>query len=381
MNITSHKFIILGSYTANVLGQVRSLGERGIRPYGVLIHKNTFRIDKSKYWAKIFPANTIEEGLAIVLSEFGNETVKPFLYTDRDDVMGLLDRKYDILKNKFYLWNAGEQGRLNKYLNKVEQLRLAEECGMRIPQTEVVKVGEMPKRIQFPIFTKAKDSLNPYWKGNAFICNNEDELKRAYGMMDIEEILLQEYIRKKDERPIEGISLNGGQDIRLLVKSINYRLTKDSYGIFRHLEPFCDDELEKKVKKFIQTINYTGVFEIEFIIDQNGVPYFLETNFRVTQYNYGYTKFGVNFPVLFAKSIIKGEIDTDEIKYSDIRPFNVMSELEDLRISCLHGDVSIWRWIKDVKHTNCFSFYAPNDKRPFFWTLWAKAINVIMKRI
>ena len=381
MDITTHKFVILGSYTANVLGQVRGLGERGIHPYGVLIHKNTFRIDKSKYWTKVFCAETIEEGLDIVIREFGNETVKPFLYTDRDDVMGLIDRKYDMLKDKFYLWNAGEQGRLNKYLNKAEQLRLAEECGMRIPQTEVVKVGEMPQHLTYPIFTKAKDSLNPYWKGNAYICYNEEDLKKVYSIIDIQEIMLQEYIVKEDEHPIEGISLNGGKDIRLLVKSVNYRFTKDSYGIFRHLEPFYDEELGQKIKSFIRAINYTGIFEIEFIIDKKGVPYFLETNFRITQYNYGYTKFGINFPVLFAKSILKGEIDTDEIKHSNIRPFNVMSELEDFRISCLHGDVSMWQWIKDVKRTNCFSFYAPNDKRPFYWTLWEKTINGIKKLI
>ena len=381
MDIYNHKFIILGSYTANVLGQARSLGERGIRPYGILINKNTFRIDKSKYWKKTYDANSIEEGLDIIRREFGNEEQKPFLYTDRDDVMGLLDRRFDDLKDKFYFWNAGKQGQLNKYLNKEEQLRLAEECGMRIPQTEVVKVGEMPKHLKYPIFTKAKDSLNPYWKGNAFICHNEEDLKRAYSVMDIKEIMLQEYIVKQDEHPIEGISLNGGKVIKLLIKSVNYRLTKDSYGIFRHLEPFCDDELEKKIKKFIQSINYTGIFEIEFIIHKNGMAYFLETNYRITQYNYGYTKFGVNFPLLFAKSILKGQIDTDEIKITDIRPFNVMSELEDFRISCLHGDVSLWQWLKDVRHTHCFSFYASNDKKPFFWTLWEKATNSFKKKI
>ena len=381
MNIHEHKFVILGSYTANVLGQVRGLGERGIRPYGVLIHKNTFRIDKSRYWAKVFEAETIEEGLDIVLREFGNENVKPFLYTDRDDVMGLLDKQYDILKDRFFFWNAGKQGRLNKYLNKEEQLRLAEECGMRIPQTEIVKVGELPKHLKYPIFTKAKDSLNPYWKGNAFICYNEEDLKYAYSMMDIKEIILQEYIVKQDEHPIEGISLNGGKEIQLLIKSINYRLTDSSYGIFRYLEPFYNTELEEKIKKFIMATKYTGIFEIEFIIDKNGIPYYLETNFRITQYNYGYTRFGINFPILFANSILKGIIDEDEINYTNIRPFNVMSEFEDFRISCLQGNISLWQWLKDIRHTHCFSFYASNDRKPFYWTLWAKAINVIKKKI
>lgn len=72
--VKDHKFIILGSYSANVLGQIRGLGERGIKPIGVLVHKNTFRIDKSKYLAKVHSVNTITEGLDLVLSVYGQKT-------------------------------------------------------------------------------------------------------------------------------------------------------------------------------------------------------------------------------------------------------------------------------------------------------------------
>ena len=379
MTIHQHKFIILGSYTANVLGQVRGLGERGIRPYGVLIHKNTFRIDKSKYWAKVFEAETIEEGLNIVLREFGNEDVKPFLYTDRDDVIGLLDRRFDDLKDKFYFWNAGKQGQLNKYLNKEEQLRLAEECGMRIPQTEVVKVGEMPKHLNYPIFTKAKDSLNPYWKGNAFICYNEEDLKRAYSVMDIKEIMLQEYIVKDNELPIECISINGGNDICMLGRTFYYRTPQDSFGTFKHVEPFMDPALEQKIKAFIRQIGFTGPFEIEFLIDKNGTLYFLETNFRIAQQNYAYAKLGANIPFLYALSTLKGEIAREEIQYIPSRKATLMQEFEDLKESCLHGDISLWQWLKDVRHTDCFSYYSSSDILPFIMTLWAKVLNTLNK--
>lgn len=379
MDIINHKFIILGSYSANVLGQVRGLGEKGIRPYGVLIHKNTFRIDKSKYWAKTYAVDTIEEGLDTVLREFGSETVKPFLYTDRDDVMGLLDRKYDELKDKFYFWNAGEQGRLNKYLNKEEQLKLAKECGMRIPQTEVVKVGEMPKRLQFPIFTKAKDSLNPYWKGNAFICHNEEDLKRAYSVMDCKEIMLQEYIVKDNELPIECISINRGNDICLLGRTYYYRTPQDSFGTFKHVEPFTDSELEGKIKAFIKHVGFTGPFEIEFILDKTGTPYYLETNFRIAQQNYAYAKLGANIPYLYALSTLMNRIAHEEIKYYPKNRIILMQEFEDFKASCLSGDISFWKWIKDVRHTDCFSFYSSSDMLPFLITIWAKIMNVLKK--
>ena len=381
MDINIHTFILLANYSANTLGQIRSLGERGIKPIAVLINKNSFRIDKSKYLSNVHNVNSIEEGLEFIINKYGNETIKPFLYTDRDDVVGLLDRRYDEIKDKFYFWNAGSQGKLNKFLNKEEQIKLAQACGFNVPKTEVVAVGEFPKTLTYPIFTKAVDSLNKWWKGQAFICENEQELRTVYKLIkDVPQIILQEYIDKQNEVPYEGISIQGGKELKMLVKSVNYRFTKDSFGIYRHLEPFNDPELETKVKKYIQHIGYSGPFEIEFIIDKNGIPYFLETNFRITQYNSAYTMFGVNFPYLYAKSILDGMQALGEIRYSNERPFNVMSEFEDFRLSCLHGNVSLWQWIKDVQSTKCFQYYDKHDKAPFYWTIFSKIVAVFRKK-
>lgn len=381
MELYNHKFIILGSYTANTLGQIRGLGEKGINPIAVLVHKNTYRVDKSRYILELYNVNSIEEGLELILNKFGNETYKPFLYTDRDDVVGLFDSHYEDLIDKFYFWNAGGKCRLAPYLNKGKQLELAEKCGFRIPKTEIVKVGELPKHLSYPIFTKSVDSLNRYWKGNAYICNNEEELKAAYNRMDVKEIILQEYIDKKDEHPIEGISLSGGAFVRLYVKSVNYRLTKDSFGIYRHLEQVNDIVLENKVKQFLKRINYTGVFEIEFIESKNGDELFLETNFRISQYNFAYTQFGVNFPYLYAKAILEGEDVLNDINYSSKRPFNVMSEFDDLKYSVLKGNTSLLEWIKDAWRIDCFSFYDKKDKSPFYYTLIAKFLNFIVKKV
>lgn len=375
-NLYNHKFIIFGTYAANTLGQIRSLGQKGICPIAVLVNKNSFRIDKSKYLSKVYNVSDINEGLNLIIKEYGNEIFKPFLYTDRDDIMGLLNNNYNNLIEHFIFWNAGKEGQLNKYLNKIEQLHLAIECGFNIPKTEVVKIGDLPKTLQYPIFTKAVDSLNPWWKGFAYICKNEEDLKKVYTKLkDVPEIMLQEYIDKKNEVPYEGISIKGGKEVKMLIKSINYRFTKDSYGIYRHLEPFNDNDLEMKIQRFIQAINYSGVFEIEFIIDKQGIPFFLETNFRITQYNSAYTMFGVNFPYLYAKSILNNKLAIEDIHFSEKRPFNAMSEFEDFRISCINGNLSMVQWLKDVHKTRSFQYYDRLDKAPFYYTLWAKLLD------
>lgn len=377
MNIQDHKFILLASYTGNTLGQIRSLGEKGIKPIAVLVHKNTFRIDKSKYIGKLYNVKSIDEGLDLIIEKYGNESNKPFLFTDRDDVMGLIDRRYNELIDKFYIWNAGEQGRLNIYLNKSEQIKLAEECGFRVPKTEMVNLGEMSHTLQYPIFTKAVDSLNEWWKGCASICNNEEELKTFCQKLEVNNLILQEYIDKEDETPIEGISINGGEKIVLFGLTHNYRMTADSFGTFRHIEPFNDKETETYIQKFIQRINYTGAFEIELIIDKQGKAYFLEANYRIAQQNYGYTAFGANIPYIYALSLLRGKIAEEEIHYTCKRPFRMMYEFEDFRLSVLKKKISLWQWIKDIKHTDVFLFFNKKDKAPFYYTILGKIRNAL----
>lgn len=372
MGIKDHKFIILGSYSANVLGQIRGLGEKGIMPIGVLVHKNTYRIDKSKYLSKVFSVNTIEEGLDLILHNYGDESKKPFLYTDMDRAMALFDKRFDELKDKFYIWNAGGKGKLSALLNKYEQFKFAKECGINIPKTEYVRVGELPKTLAYPIFTKAVDSLNPYWKGNAYICNNEEELKQAYQRMDVDHILLQEYIVKKDELPIEGISLRGGDEIILLGRTVSYRFRKDSFGTYRYIEPFSNPSLENKIKKIIKQFQYTGAFEIEFLIDKNESYYYLETNFRIAQQNYAFAKLGANIPYLYAISTLSDHIVEEEINYLPKQKINLMHEFEDFKVYVIEQKKSIFKWLKDVHNTDCFSFYNRQDLKPFFYTLLEK---------
>lgn len=377
MDLNNHKFILLASYTANALGQIRSLGERGIRPIAVLTNKNTFRIDKSKYISELYNVRDINEGLNLIIDKFSHEPYKPFLYTDRDDVMGIIDRRLDELLDKFYVWNSGEPGKLNRFLNKAEQIKLAERCGFKIPQTEIVKVGELPKSLKYPIFTKAIDSLNQWWKGCAYICNNEEELKKVYSLVEVKSLVLQEYIEKSDETPIEGISIKGGKEILLFGKTQNYRMPNDSFGTYRHIEVFDDINLEQKIKQFIQAINYTGAFEIELIEDKLGEAYFLEANFRIAQQNYGYTKFGANIPFIYAKALLLGRIDKEDISYTTKRPFNIMYEFEDFKLFVISRRISIIQWLKDLHKTDVFLFFNKDDNVPFYYTILEKIKNFI----
>lgn len=375
-NILEHKFIIIGSDHSNTLGQIRCLGEKGIRPIVVITEKKPYLITKSKYLGELHQVGSNAEAPRYVAEHWGNEPVKPFLYTDRDDFMCAIDDCYDLLDGKFYFWNAGEKGRICKLINKEEQMAIAQECGLNVIPTERVKRGELPKVLSYPIFTKATNSLNPYWKANAFICHNEAELQDAYSKMGIDDVLLQKYINKKDETPIEGISIDGGREVKLLVKKTSFRYAPNGFGVFSQMLPFDDEQLEQRVTAFMQRAHYTGIFEVEFIVDDSDKQYFMEVNFRNTMFNHACANCGVNVLWLYAKWTLDNHIKADDVAFSNLNPY-VMYELDDLKISVLHGQLSLFDWFRDFRKTDSFLYIDRHDMNPFWALLWCKADNAL----
>lgn len=379
MELHKHKFIIIGSDHSNTLGQIRCLGEKGIKPIVVITEKEPFLITKSKYLGELHQVNSIAEAPHYVAEHWGNEPIKPFLYTDRDDFMCAIDDCYDLFDGKFYFWNAGEKGRIRQLINKEEQMALAKECGFNVIPTERVKRGELPKTLDYPIFTKASDSLNPWWKANSFVCHNEKELLDAYQHMGIDNILLQKYIEKKDEVPIEGISIDGGREVKLLVKKSSVRFAPNSFGTYSQVTVFDDEKLESKVKELIRKTKFTGIFEIEFIVDKQGFMYFMEINFRNTMFNHAYADFGINIPYLFATSHLKGHIVLPENRYTNKKHF-VMNELEDMKYSVIHGNTSFWQWLQDFRKADSYLYIDKRDMGPFWALLWSKFSHKLKKR-
>ena len=91
-------FIEFGEEHYNPLGLIRSLGEENIRPVAI-IKKGEFRFaSKSRYISKLYLVDSIEEGYNILLKEYGNENIKPVIYTTDDQITSFLDKKYDEIK-------------------------------------------------------------------------------------------------------------------------------------------------------------------------------------------------------------------------------------------------------------------------------------------
>ena len=381
-DIKAHKHIVVSGDTGNALGIVRSLSQGGARPILIYLVEETHLpvLIKSKYLTEVYNVHSYEDALDLLIEKFGAESEKPFVYTCDDSIASLVDQRYDDLKDKFYFFNAGEAGRINKLMDKHEICLVAEKCGCQIPKQEIVDTGVLPKTLRYPIITKTLMSIMGAWKEDVYICQNEEELKEAYSKIQSPKLLLQEYITKKNELAVQGISIDGGREVYIPYGISFFRSSESGYGHYMYCKPLTDEKLIAQLKAIIKECRYTGCFEIEFLIDQQDQLWFLEVNFRYSFWNYAVTFGGVNYPLAWAQSVLDNHIM--EPREGTLKPyFTALNEPGDFGQSVVRKKISFWRWIKDVHNADMLYFYHPNDLKPA-WSFWYhKVVRMVKSKL
>lgn len=272
--VPENKVILLVGDHYQSLGLVRSIGESGIVPVIVFYGEGPL-IPNSIYAKNIHYVKNVQEGLEYIIDTYGHETPKPFLFASSDKDAIFLDSNYDRLIDKFYFSHCGEKGRLTMFMNKDENTHLAEKHGIQLPKEEQVKTGELPTTLRYPVITKAVYTVEGAWKGDMFICQNEDKLKEAYKKIKSPRLLVQEYIDKKNELSINGMSIGNGECIMPFVTDY-IRFYKNAYGHYMTFHKFEEnDELWSKIQAAVKEMKFSGLFEAELLLDKDDKQYSL----------------------------------------------------------------------------------------------------------
>lgn len=365
----NHLVIVFVIDHYNPLGVIRSLGENGIRPIYIAIRHRVELGVKSKYVSKVHQVENVEEGYQVLLENYGEiykTGEKPFVLFSDDKSVEYFDLRYDEIKDKFITYNAnGIQGRIMEFMDKKNILDLAKKHGLSVLEPVVVNKGEIPEGIEYPIITKDINPNSGGWKSDVFVCQNEEELKLAYSKISSPVVLLQKYIEKKTEFAFEGCSVNKGQSTLLAIKSTYKYAIPAYYSPFMTCESLHDEKLKAALEGMLAEIGYEGIFEIEFLVDQNDNAYFLEINFRNATWSYAATKAGMPLPYIWVKGMLNGKIDHDD--YKEVPGgFTAMVEPIDYAKRIELGLSTPEEWLADFKKADCGFYYSEDDLEPFY---------------
>ena len=366
-----NEYIVFACEHYNPLGLIRSLGESEINPIAIVIKGDPKLTSNSRYIKKLYEVESIEDGFELLLNNYGKSENKDFLFSADDKTETYFDSHFDELKDRFYFFNAGKPNRIARYMNKDNINKLALKHGLNVLPTYVTRKGEIPADIEYPVITKSIASTVGAWKKDVFICNNEKELNDAYNKMESPTVLLQKYINKKNEYCMEGFSVNHGKDMMItIVSNYNYIL-KDQYSPYMTVKNFDRLEILPNLKGMIKEVGYEGIFEIEFLMDDNEELYFLEINFRNSTWSYASTCVGMPLPVLWSKYIISGNIDKS--CYKTVPPkFIAMVEPQDFKVRVNGRQTNILFWFIDFCRADCKYFLGKNDIKPFAYLIKRK---------
>lgn len=359
----NRKVIVFSLEHYNPLGLIRSLGENGIKPIYIAVKRRGDITSKSKYIDVCHKVDSIEEGYVLLQKLYGCEQLAPYVILSDDDILEYCDLRYDEMKERFVCFNAGVAGRICKYMDKKIILDLAHKHGFNVIDSWVVNKGEIPKDLDYPIITKDINPNSGSWKSDVYICNNEEELRVAYEKIVSPVILIQKFINKKNELALEGFSISKGKEI-LIVTAMTWKyLIQGYYSPYHNVTMFKDKEMQKKLQAMFEEIGFDGIFEVEFIIDQDETIYFLEINFRASAWNYSGSCAGMPLSYLWVKSMENGYIDKHDRK--DFEDFTSMSEVIDFGKRVDTRMITLPEWLKDFKEAKCTYYYNKDDIQPF----------------
>ena len=380
-NIKNHKHIIFCDEHYNPLGIARSLGEYGIHPI-ILATENKVKMLKAcKYVNNYHAFSNIESAYSFLMSEYGKETEKPFIYTSDDIKTSFLDEHYEELKDRFFFFNAGEKGKITMFMNKFAINQLAQKHGLNVLTSWRVKRGEIPKDIEFPVITKSISSTMGGWKDDVFICQDVSELIEAYQKIQAPIVLLQKYIEKKNELCLDGFSCAHGDKVLYAIASKYNYILPDTYSSYMTIFNFKDSSLGEKLNAMIREIKFEGIFSIEFLVDQKDELHFCEINFRNSTWSYAATCAGMNLPVLWAQCV-SGECEFDSSSFTKkiSSGFTALAELEDFRARVIKGKYLIFDWMKEFRNSSCRFYCGKGDLKPAIMALMGIAKRKISKR-
>ena len=364
--LKNHLIIVIGLEHYNALGILRTMGEKGIDPVFIAIKHRVRVASASRYISELHLVETEEEAFDVLMKNYGdickNTGYKPILLFGDDKTVEFYDRIYEEIQEKFILYNAhGKNNGITKYIDKKEILECAKRHGVPVLPTCVTELGVIPKDLEYPVITKAISPNAGAWKGDVHVCKNEQELREAMKIIKSPQVLLQKYIVKKTEITFEGFTINDGKDIFISIECSYPYTLKSYYSPLHDVKPNNHPKLMKKINEMMKEIGFNGIFDVEFLVDQEDYLWILEINFRNTGWSYASTVSGNPLPYLWCEAVLSGKLSTPK----NFEPFLAMVEPFDYVVRVEEKGVPLPEWLYDFKRAKCTYYYDVNDIEPW----------------
>jgi predicted ATP-grasp superfamily ATP-dependent carboligase len=234
---------------------------------------------------------------------------KMLLIPADDLVAHIADEYYNKLSNYYLMPNVNDtQGEIGMLMEKGVQKSLAKEAGLPVLNSCVITAYkgefEIPDTVTYPCFMKPNISRNSS-KGKMRKCESEEELAgylTEFSKRKEIEMLVEDFVEIDKEYSILGVSTKKGVigPGFFVAEEGGQKEHRGVAVVGRTLPCSQEQELIDDILKFIQTLKFDGLYDVDLIKTTDGKMYFVELNMRFGASGYAFTECGANLPGMFA---------------------------------------------------------------------------------
>ena len=345
------------------LAAVRSLGKKNIETTAVSQYEKTLSF-RSKYCHHKVVTNKYPDFFQ-GLSE--NDLVMPI---DENIIIELAKNRSNYKCSLAF----PEYPILELALNKKMLIDRAEELNIPCPRTMFVQdifgCREILDTITFPVVVKPVRSAGGI--GISFVDSGtqmEETVEKS--IQQFGPVLIQEKIPYR-ERYSVGILMNMDHDMRRCCVLRALRTFPVNTGPATVVESVSRPDMVNFGNALLQSMNFYGIAEIEFVIDQrDGTPKLMEINPRIWGSIQGAINAGVDFPYALYSLFRDGDIDQNLTYQKGIRTRNLIGNDHRRLATIIGGDspisiktTSLIDFFK-IYQDNGFYIFSPDDMQPF----------------
>ncbi len=325
-NATTPRVLVAGRNFCSNLCMAKSLGEAGYEVEVLRVFQkkpgehNILRKLRpemySKYVKAYYVCNSRRNAVRIVerLKAIADENNRMLIIPADDLVANIIDEYYNELKDYYIMPNInGKGGEIARLMSKEAQKNLAKEAGLPVLNSCVISSADenltIPDSVNYPCFIKPNVSKNSS-KSQMKMCATYEELKAtleeraAMGF----ELLVEDFVQIKRELSYLGVSTDKGVVCPGYFEAVEGGEGKHrGVALVGRMLPVEEAEpLISEVVKFIESLKFNGLFDVDLIETTDGKVYFVELNLRYGASGYALTKLGANMPAMFADYMLKG---------------------------------------------------------------------------
>jgi predicted ATP-grasp superfamily ATP-dependent carboligase len=380
-----NNILITNQNYKNTLAAVRALGVNNV--YSVTCGPNPLRriSSFSKYCTSWFqytdPRDDLKDFVRDILKIIGNLDFEMIMPVGVDTYIPFSYYKKVLME--YTRVPVADYGILVKAHDKFQALNTASKLGIHTPKTLIYeKSFDVLDEFDYPLVIKARKETSGYGTRIAF-SRDEAELyidefnKIQPGIIsDYTRPMIQEFI-PGEIRDICTIFNKGEARGGVVQRRILTYPPRGGVGIVN--ETIEDEELLSSAFKLLREIKWNGVAQVEFKLNEEGIPHLMELNPKFWGTLELSIKAGVNFPYMLYRMEMEGDVEPCQSYRKGVQMWWAFAHYPQIFLATLENPKLTWDLIRERKARKVWDL-SPMDLLPNLLQLGEGLVRMLQFR-